>query len=40
MGFSQFTLGFNGPDWAVETAADWLTRRDLQNAPRVTAVPT
>jgi probable F420-dependent oxidoreductase len=24
MGFTQFTLGFNGPDWKVEAGADWL----------------
>jgi probable F420-dependent oxidoreductase len=31
MGFSQFTLGFNGPGWTVERAADWLAWRDRQN---------
>jgi hypothetical protein len=31
MGFTQFTLGFNGPDWAVDTGADWLAWRDDVN---------
>jgi len=34
MGFTQFTLGFNGPDWTVEAAADWLAWRDRRNADR------
>jgi len=32
MGFSQFTLGFDGPGWAVERGADWLAWRDERNA--------
>jgi hypothetical protein len=32
MGFTQFTLGFNGPDWQVERGKDWLTWRDEVNA--------
>jgi probable F420-dependent oxidoreductase len=34
MGFSQFTLGFDGPDWAVDRGADFLAWRDEQNAGR------
>ena len=34
MGFTQFTLGFNGPAWAVEHGADWLAWRDERNAAR------
>jgi hypothetical protein len=34
MGFSQFTLGFNGPDWSVDAAAPWLQWRDALNAER------
>jgi probable F420-dependent oxidoreductase len=32
MGFTQFTLGFNGPDWRVERGKDWLAWRDEVNA--------
>jgi alkanesulfonate monooxygenase SsuD/methylene tetrahydromethanopterin reductase-like flavin-dependent oxidoreductase (luciferase family) len=32
MGFSQFTLGFNGPGWAVDAGAPFLAWRDRQNA--------
>ena len=32
MGFTQFTLGFNGPGWTVDTGADWLAWRDEMNA--------
>ena len=32
MGFTQFTLGFNGPDWAVERGGPWLEWRDRLNA--------
>jgi probable F420-dependent oxidoreductase len=32
MGFTQFTLGFNGPNWAVDAGADWLAWRDEMNA--------
>jgi probable F420-dependent oxidoreductase len=31
MGFTQFTLGFNGPTWSVEQGADFLAWRDEQN---------
>jgi probable F420-dependent oxidoreductase len=31
MGFTQFTLGFNGPKWQVEAGAEWLTWRDEAN---------
>lgn len=31
MGFTQFTLGFNGPHWAVDAGADWLAWRDAEN---------
>ncbi|HKX76718.1 MAG TPA: LLM class F420-dependent oxidoreductase [Acidimicrobiia bacterium] len=31
MGFTQFTLGFNGPDWRVESGANWLAWRDEMN---------
>jgi probable F420-dependent oxidoreductase len=34
MGFSQFTLGFNGPGWAVGAASPWLAWRDEQNRQR------
>lgn len=32
MGFTQFTLGFSGPTWAVEAGALWLAWRDRMNA--------
>jgi hypothetical protein len=32
MGFTQFTLGFNGPDWPVDAGASWLSWRDARNA--------
>jgi probable F420-dependent oxidoreductase len=32
MGFTQFTLGFNGPDWPVNAGAPWLSWRDARNA--------
>ena len=32
MGFTQFTLGFNGPSWYVERGLDFLAWRDEQNA--------
>jgi probable F420-dependent oxidoreductase len=35
MGFSQFTLGFNGPTWRVEEGARWLEWRDARNAERL-----
>jgi probable F420-dependent oxidoreductase len=31
MGFTQFTLGFNGPRWPVATGAEWLAWRDESN---------
>ena len=31
MGFTQFTLGFNGPDWPVADGKKWLTWRDRMN---------
>lgn len=31
MGFTQFTLGFNGPDWNVRAGAEWLSWRDVRN---------
>ena len=34
MGFSQFTLGFDGPGWAVGGGAPWLAWRDALNAQR------
>jgi probable F420-dependent oxidoreductase len=36
MGFSQFTLGFNGPSWPVEQGEAWLAWRDAANRERVT----
>jgi probable F420-dependent oxidoreductase len=35
MGFSQFTLGFNGPDWPVERGSDFLAWRNEVNARSV-----
>jgi len=32
MGFSQFTLGYNGPDWPVDLGAGFLAWRDEMNA--------
>jgi probable F420-dependent oxidoreductase len=37
MGFSQFTLGFNGPSWTVDAAAPWLRWRDALNREHVAA---
>jgi alkanesulfonate monooxygenase SsuD/methylene tetrahydromethanopterin reductase-like flavin-dependent oxidoreductase (luciferase family) len=34
MGFTQFTLGFNGPDWRVDMGAPWLGWRDRCNRSR------
>jgi probable F420-dependent oxidoreductase len=31
MGFTQFTLGFNGPAWDVAAGSDWLAWRDQLN---------
>ena len=36
-GFTQFTLGFNGPDWTVDRAGDWLAWRDERNQPQTGA---
>jgi probable F420-dependent oxidoreductase len=32
MGFTQFTLGFNGPSWAVDRGIPWLAWRDRGNS--------
>ena len=32
MGFTQFTLGFEGPRWGVDDGAAFLAWRDDQNA--------
>ena len=37
MGFTQFTLGFGGPDWPVEGGAPWLAWRDGCNRSRAAA---
>jgi alkanesulfonate monooxygenase SsuD/methylene tetrahydromethanopterin reductase-like flavin-dependent oxidoreductase (luciferase family) len=37
MGFSQFTLGFNGPSWPVDGGVPFLRWRDQQNAGLLTA---
>jgi probable F420-dependent oxidoreductase len=34
MGFTQFTLGFNGPEWEIGAATEWLAWRDQQNSVR------
>lgn len=34
MGFTQFTLGFNGPDWNVDAGVGWLEWRDRLNNTR------
>ena len=34
LGFTQFTLGFNGPGWTVERGRDWLDWRDARNLSR------
>lgn len=31
MGFTQFTLGFNGPDWDLAAGEPWLAWRDERN---------
>jgi probable F420-dependent oxidoreductase len=38
LGFTQFTLGFDGPAWTVETGARFLAWRDEVNASRSLAV--
>lgn len=37
MGFTQFTLGFNGPSWDVSAGARWLAWRGGCNAARAAA---
>ena len=37
MGFTQFTLGFEGPRWQVDDGAPFLAWRDQQNAARAAA---
>lgn len=32
MGFTMFSLGFNGPDWNLDSAAAWLAWRDNHNS--------
>jgi probable F420-dependent oxidoreductase len=32
MGFTQYTLGFNGPDWNVDAGRAWLAWRDRMSA--------
>ncbi|HKF84799.1 MAG TPA: LLM class F420-dependent oxidoreductase [Candidatus Limnocylindrales bacterium] len=34
LGFTQFTLGFNGPRWDVGRGVDWLRWRDERNRER------
>jgi probable F420-dependent oxidoreductase len=36
MGFTQFTLGFNGPRWTVDAGREFLAWRDERNASRFT----
>ncbi len=38
MGFTQFTLGFTGPDWDVAAGAGWLRWRDAVNDGRSVGV--
>lgn len=40
MGFSQFTLGFNGPAWDVAAGRSWLAWRDAMNRDRPAGGPT
>src|SRR6185369_8098288 len=40
MGFSQFTLGFNGPDWPVDNGRAFLEWRDRMNADRIVGAPS
>jgi probable F420-dependent oxidoreductase len=37
MGFTQFTLGFNGPHWNVAAGDAWLAWRDRMNEARAAA---
>ena len=34
LGFTQFTLGFNGPEWSVDGGGGWIEWRDRRNAAR------
>jgi hypothetical protein len=34
LGFTQFTLGFGGPQWSVEHGRDFLAWRDRINGAR------
>jgi probable F420-dependent oxidoreductase len=36
MGFTQFTLGFGGPDWPVDAGRPWLDWRDERNGASAT----
>ena len=38
MGFTQFTLGFNGPRWDVDAGRRWLSWRDELARGRVSAI--
>ena len=38
MGFTQFTLGYNGPRWSVDDGVDWLAWRDEKNGLPVDVV--
>jgi hypothetical protein len=31
MGFTQFTLGYDGPDWNAGDAGEWLAWRDSKD---------
>ncbi|MEA2622406.1 MAG: hypothetical protein QOH61_1316 [Chloroflexota bacterium] len=39
MGFTQFTLGFNGPDWTVDRGAAFLEWRDRMNEAAAAICP-
>ena len=39
MGFSQFTLGFNGPQWSVDGGAPWLAWRNAANERSMSPAP-
>jgi hypothetical protein len=34
LGFTQFTLGFDGPAWTVDRGREWLAWRDERNMTR------
>ena len=38
MGFTQFTLGFGGPEWPVDAGRQWLAWRDALNEPDSAAI--